>query len=180
MQVEDLQLVSRTVTANSLLKHFLSRQRISPDTALDALKSYLIRQKVEVNKDDFYKFFGELEEAGVGELQEYLGNKRGRFVWYYSLRDVSEQILNPNKKIEIRSMDQTEVLNKRKSRGRPVGYSPKVPLKNVLVEGKRPPSFVQDNVIFLFTTDAGEPVTLKLAEAERLVKQIGLFKSKLG
>lgn len=178
MQVEDLQLVARTQTANNLLKHFLSRQRISSDTALEALKSYLHRQGVDVHPEDFIKFFSDLEEAGVGELQEYHGNKRGKFIWYYSLRDVSEQILNPNKKIEIRSMDQTEVLNRRKPRGRPVGFSPKATTPKA--DAPKVEVLKHENVIFLFTTDSGEPVTLKLTEAERLVKQIGLFKQKLG
>lgn len=172
MKVEDLQLVERTSTADIILKHFVQRERISNETTIDAFKSYLVRKGKNINPTELYRLFEDLEEAGVGELKEHQGNSRGKFSWYYSLRDISDQILNPGTKVEIKSLDKTEVINKKRSRGRPLGFSPK-PKVNLPIKVDKP------QVLFLFTTDSGEPIALRLSEAERLVQQISILKEKL-
>jgi hypothetical protein len=70
-------------------------------------------------KTTYIKLFMDLEDAGVGTIVQ-IDSSTKKFVWRYSLRDVSEQILNPNKQMEIKPVEAD--LSSKGKRGRPVGY----------------------------------------------------------
>lgn len=170
MNIEQLQLIKRTPTANTVLKFFSNRERISNDTSLESFRAFLTRNGYTIDKGEFEQLFRELEGAGAGKLVEYNGKPAGKFIWSYSLRDVSDQILNPNKLVAFGDKQSIEPmivpLAPKKRAGRPKGIpKPKV----TLVE-----------VIFPFYTEDEELIVFKLRDAERLVAQVQSIKAKLG
>jgi hypothetical protein len=171
MKVEDLQLVTKSDTALAIIDAFSSRERVNRETILDKFKSYLIKKGVSVQSGDFIKFFKDLEEAGVGELEE------NKFIWYYSLRAIAEQLKYPNKTVKLISLDEILRPSSKKPRGRPKGYSPK---KGTVLKSSTQTGSITVNTrefIFLFETDIGTHIPFKFSEAERFKQQYEKLKS---
>lgn len=64
-------------------------------------------------------------------------------------------------------LDQKTVAVASKKPGRPFGFSPKKAAQ-------------ANSTVLVFTTDAGEVVSLKLKDAERIAEQVTRIKAKLG
>lgn len=64
-------------------------------------------------------------------------------------------------------LDQKTVSVAHKRPGRPFGFSPKREAQ-------------ANSMVLVFTTDAGEVVSLKLKDAERIAQQVTKIKAKLG
>lgn len=178
MNKENLK-VEKTETALTVLSMFASRERIGAETTIDPLRSYFVRKGISLPTDELYKLFSELEESGVGELQPYLGNPTGKFMWYYSLRDVSKQILNMDQDILIKDIHGRVETDKKRPKGRPKGYSPKfkqVMGRELPKDLPRRPTQTRDERIFVFTTDSGDYIPFKIHEAERLIAQVNSIK----
>jgi len=178
MNVEDLQLIHRSQTANEVLKFFSQRQRISNETTLDSFKNYLSRL-FKVNTEEFYNLFVELQEAGAGKLVEHQGKQRGKFIWNYSLRDVSEQILNPNKKIDLQPLIATESNGTKTATITPLDQAPK------RTRGRQPkaattPKAEGEVVYIAFKTSKGECIPISLTDADRLFEEVKIVRAKLG
>lgn len=134
MKIEQLQLINRNDTVDILLKIFVSSQEISNQTNLDSFNNFLKKKGNYIDDKLFFNFFKELQDSGVGFLTNYNGQRFTKFLWNYSLKDVSEQILFPNKMVKIRPTLEEELeevkdevipegenMDKPKRRGRPKG-----------------------------------------------------------
>src|SRR5690349_24957168 len=106
MNIEELQLITRTETANIIINFFSKNKKTSNEILLRFLKSNLIKKGNTINETQFLRFFKELEEIGVGAHNDFNGQPSGRFVSSYNLYDIADQILNPNKMVNIRRIDQ--------------------------------------------------------------------------
>lgn len=175
MTNEKLQLIKRTDTAMNVLKYFLGRERIGPESSLETLRLFLGRQGYTIRADEFYALFKELEDAGAGRLVEYGGKASGKFIWAYSLKDVADQILHPNKMVPLKLLIETD---HRGTRGRPKGYSPKKlvirPLERHVLPKESP------DVLIMFVAENGKYLPMKLKEAEKIADQVRIIKSQLG
>lgn len=156
LKIEDLHLVKMTDTAKIAIKYLSQRERISRDTTIDPFLSYLRKKGENINSVELHRFFKELEECGAGELKQ--DPEGDAFVWYYSLKDIADQLLNPTTQRIIKSIDTTL--------GR---------VKKVSSEPAPHPY----NVVFLFKLDNGSTVPLSLTEADRLAAEVKLIRSRL-
>lgn len=198
MNIENLQLVARNNTSETLLRLFLTMQQKSNQTNLDSFWNYLMKSGNNLDQNLYMNFFKELQDAGVGFLTNYRDQKFTKFLWNYNIKDVSEQILFPNKLVKIRPAIEEEkeeetiipeVIVEKKKRGRPKGS------KNLSVEtdthedfietikrrGRKPSTkgVVTKEIIFMFTTSKGTVLPFELQDAERLLQQVEQIKSQI-
>jgi len=163
MNIEKLQLINRNETTNTILKLWARSNPKSNETNVDSFKMYLFNKGYSINKDEYFRLFNQLEECGVGKFVD-----KSNFVWNHSLKEVSEQILSPNK-IIIGKPEEKGIVMK-KGRGRPKGS------RNKPKEVKR--RTVIKDVVFVFTNYKGEAVPINLIDADRLVKEITKIKEQ--
>lgn len=171
MIIEQLQLVRRNETSNNVLKFFSQRQRISNETNLESFQSYLVRSGYTIKKDDYFNLFQDLESVGAGKLVNYDGHNMGKFIWTFSLRDVSDQILNPNKVVDLSSLAGNETTPTRK-RGRPKGYRPSLKVS-------KDDPFKSLETVYVFNLGEGKYMPLKPKEIHLLLDQINSIKAGL-
>src|SRR5690349_9798451 len=129
MNIEQLQLVARNETSNVILNLLVHSKTISNETNVDSFWLFLKNKGYNLNSDNYHNFFKQLVDAGVGVFEENI------FIWKYSFQDVSEQILHPNKIVNIRfaqnpkekekemKLEQTMETPAKRKPGRPKGSS---------------------------------------------------------
>jgi hypothetical protein len=185
MNIEQLQLVNRNETSTMLLKLFTTMHQISDETNLVSFYNFLIKKGNNIIKSQYDSFFKELEEMDIGYL-----SPNGIFKWNFNIKDVSEQILFPNKMIKIRSLNQPEekevedMAQVKRSPGRPKGSRNKgnepTPTRTVERPSLAPTMPPEKEVIFLFTTNKGKHIPFNLSDAERLIQQLQEIKQQMG
>jgi hypothetical protein len=204
MNIENLQLINKSETSNTVLRFLSKSTAISNETNLESFMHFLNRKHIGVSPNDYYQLFKDLETMGVGALVPFNGKPQGKFIWHYSFKDVSDQILNPNKMVNIKSaLEEQEEIEKEekemepmKRRGRPKGSrnKPRDVLPSLSEESKeviaarrpgrprvirRPSTQLSKDIIFMFTSSDGKSIPFHLSDAENLIKQVELIKSQI-
>lgn len=136
MNIEQLQLISRNITSDTLLRLFFNMRQISNETNLESFINYLTKTGNIIDINEYHNFFKELQTCGVGFLVDYhtKTNQFRKFRWKYSIKDVSEQILYPNRMVKIKPAVEEETIEEetviptenemnetKRGRGRPKG-----------------------------------------------------------
>jgi hypothetical protein len=199
MNVEQLQLINRNQTSDTLLHLFANSKQVSNETNLETFYKFLINKGNAINQIDFRNFFRDLEAADVGVLHD------NKFTWKFSLQDISEQILNPNKMVNIRPSNIKEeewtfMEQEVKRRGRPKGSKNRPQLNTVIMPQENQQAIVEQQptiikrrgrpkgirqqapskeIIFMFTTSKGRVIPFNLDDADKLIKQVEEVKSQL-
>ncbi len=185
MNIEELQLITRSETASHILKFFTTVKKPNSETNLEAFWFYLLANKggYRLLKDEFYKFFTELEASKVGAV-EFTGNTPVAFRWHFPANNICEQILSPNKMIDIEGDTMKEETVKRK-RGRPRGtgktqgkswadvnpnstdycLGDEIPMKRTYNKSKK-------DIIVMFETSRGELFPFNMSDAARFISYI--------
>lgn len=102
MNVDELQLVNRNKTSMIIFQLLAGSAPVSNETNVESFKTFLKKRGFEINEDDYYKAFDDLEDVKVGNFD---ATQPSKFVWKYNLKDVSEQIVYPNKRVDIRESE---------------------------------------------------------------------------
>lgn len=189
IKIEQLQLINKNNTADCLLR-FLERSTAkSNQTNLDSFTNHLKKIGFMINKNDFVRFFVDLEEAGAGQLVPFRENPQGKFIWSYDLQAIADQALNPNKLIDLdfkpltiveekkevvmpKAIESQVVSIAKKQRGRPKGAKNKKASLLPRKEGK--PVYSQQaprEILFIYTTKRGQMIPMCLEDVDLLNKQ---------
>lgn len=108
MKVENLHLINKTSTSRIIFTFLSKCNPISNTTNLVTFKEFL-EDKFQINSKDFYQTFDDLEDQEVGSFSSAQPNV---FTWHYNLKDVSEQIVYPNKQVTIREAEEATMSRK--------------------------------------------------------------------
>ncbi len=172
MNIEELQLITRSETANHILKFFVTVKKLfTCETDLEVFWSYLLANKGghRLLKDEYYKFFNELEGHKVGTFREFLGPTPDIFRWHFPANNICAQILNPNKMIDIEDEGSTMI----KKRGRPRGITKNKQTElNLEGKSKRTYNKSKKDVIVMFETSRGELFPFNMNDADRFISYI--------
>lgn len=192
MRVEQLQLINKTETSNNVLNFLVRKDKVASVTNLESFRVFLCRKGYKVAFQDFIKLFKDLEEAGAGKLEDYKGTNPTKFIWYYSFKDVADQILNPNKMIELHLIDYEKATNKDpimatvtpiketqiKRKGRPKGAINK-PKESTIISGPAITRSPSKEIYLVFATDKNEAVVMSMKEAERFCEHYKAVKERM-
>lgn len=202
MNIEELQLVTRTLTANTIINFCAHNKKMSNETILRFFKSQLLKAGHEIDNDDFQRYFDDLEGIEAGVHNSFNGQPKGRFIWKYYPSDLAEQILNPNKMLNIRLVPNGSSSQGNTQNNPPItpiairrSVSLDSPLDNrykaaiahpnapnrtspIVIDSKSPME-VEDNIVFLFTTSRGKYIPFPLNDVARLVKEAELIRSRI-
>lgn len=195
MKIEQLQLIERNETSDIVLKWLSRSKPVSNDTNLESFISFLINKGNNINAIDFFRLFKQLEEAEAGSITSYKGQHPSKFVWHYSLQDVCQQILNPNRMMNIHSINEEKeesenIVTIKRGRGRPKGS------RNEKIVNDQQPAVAQSvakprgrprgyrpsqnrEIVFMFTTSKGTNILFNLNDAESLIKQVESIKAQI-
>ncbi len=100
MNTDKLQSVNINNTSRIIFNLLAGSKPVSNETNVESFKIFLKKRGFAITDDEFYRAFDELEETGAGY---YSSVRPTVFVWNYNLRDISEKIMNPARKIELRA-----------------------------------------------------------------------------
>lgn len=165
MNTEQMQVLNKNETNNILCRLFLKMSQKSGETNLESFFNHLKKKGNFLDKEDYNKFFDDLENIEINNIPIGYTNQNGIFIWNYCFNDVSEQILFPEKTVNIRLLNeqpaQTPAVNpvqeaptqkkeenqmspKKKGRGRPKGSRNK---NNAETSPNRPVERAKEEVI---------------------------------
>lgn len=102
-----------------VLKTLTERQRVNKKTNLTHLFQSLKRDNEVLNRDEFYSFFKDLQDRGLGVMIKGRRDNPDRFIWNYNLKEVAQKVLGVSDKI-------TPHIPVKKKLGRPFGSKNKM------------------------------------------------------
>lgn len=198
-----LENIKKTNTSKIIFKWLAGCNPISNTTNILSFKTFL-SDKFDIDEQDFYRTFDDLEECEVGYFSSAQPNV---FHWEYNLKDIGEKMTSPTKKINIRKAEEIipEKIAKRKivETVKPLSFTLKEtlaapqerkeePMPEPVKRPGRPkgaknkPKLVSErserleatpDVIFIFTTKKGTRIPFRLDEVDELIKQANEIKA---
>lgn len=201
LNIKKLHTIDKNETSLVLLKFFQKCREISNETNLQSFSKFLARSSFHISTAEYEKFFTSLQELGVGYFD---ANNPNTFVWRYSFNNVADQILHPNKKIDIKQWDDdlndmftlaSEELANKPQTPAAKDIKPQAPTQlqkqisdqapQTITRGKkgRPKGAKNKDksprdVHFTFQTSKGE-VSFDLADTMNLIRQVEILKQTL-
>jgi len=110
MNLDKLKTINKTKTSTIIFKWLSGCNPISNTTNLVTFKEFL-EKKFELNEQDFYSTFDNLEDAEVGFFSSAQPNI---FHWEYNLKDVADVAMHPTKKVNIKKYEEVSIKPKKR------------------------------------------------------------------
>ncbi len=105
--------------ALSILDDCAGRERMRWETNLGRYAVTLAKKGVKVVQEPYMETWKGLEKLGVGVIIYGRGNNPTRFRWHYSLKDVGNAAIHPEKKTVLKYIEPKKEIKSK--RGRPLG-----------------------------------------------------------
>lgn len=148
MNLEQLKTAVVSETGKNAATLLSKRERKRSFLSLNKFKTDMIKQGLKLVPEEFNDFFKKLESAGVGSV------KKDRFIWYYSMKDVGDAILHPERTKELEAVEK-RVIKTGKRRGRPKGS-----------KGRKSAS-----VVITLKTSDGRSIPIDVNELTKLIEK---------
>lgn len=130
-------------TALGIFDDCSKRKRMRWETDLGRYAVKLAKKGVKVVQEPYMQTWKDLEDFGVGVIVHGRNGNPTRFRWHYSLKDIGEAAMHPEKKIEFKMLEgstKQEPKEVKVKRGRPFGSKNK---KKVKLIAKAPNEVIQ-------------------------------------